>query len=127
MKTWLISTFLVLTMLVLSPESFAQTPWPGASECSGQVVIVPLDGEHIHNLDEVHSVFINSLELSDYYGRNLDALYAALLEVNCPTQILIKRGLILQKNLGPETWQSFFKTIADAIDLNANLVLEYWD
>ena len=40
--------------------------------------VVFLDGEKIASMDALHAVFAAALDLPEYYGNNLDALYDAL-------------------------------------------------
>ncbi len=46
---------------------------------------ITLDGKKIN--EESHDYLIRKLDLPDYYGRNLDALYDCLTDIGVETQI----------------------------------------
>ena len=51
--------------------------------------LVTLDGAKIDTIDALHDFFSAELSLPDYYGRNLDALYDCLWEVQEPLCIFV--------------------------------------
>jgi len=59
-----------------------------------------LDGLEIEGLGDVHTLFARALELPEWYGRNLDALFDCLTDVGRDVTIrLLHRGE-LERRLG---------------------------
>lgn len=48
-----------------------------------------LDFSNLKNAEEIHEYLFQKMELPEYYGRNLDALYDCLSEIDTPTCIAI--------------------------------------
>ena len=59
-----------------------------------------LDGEKIPDQDALHTLLAASLSFPDWYGRNLDALYDCLTDVQDETEIELRHMELLEKNLG---------------------------
>ena len=62
--------------------------------------ICALDGEKITNRQTLHDTISSSLDLPEWYGRNLDALYDCLTEIQEETEIWLLNEASLEKNLG---------------------------
>ena len=50
-------------------------------ERTKNMLICILDGNNITNRETLHDTLATSLQLPDWYGRNLDALYDCLLDI----------------------------------------------
>lgn len=59
-----------------------------------------LDGILIENKDMLHQKLKEDLELPDWYGKNLDALYDCLTDMQEETVISLIHGEELEKRLG---------------------------
>lgn len=59
-----------------------------------------LDGKTLENKEMLHNVLTDTLGLPDWYGRNLDALYDCLTDVQEETEIWIKNESFLREHLG---------------------------
>ena len=62
------------------------------------------------------------LNLPDYYGRNLDALYDLLMEVSAETQITLVDPAAVVNFLG-KYGQTLLSTIQEAVENNPNLIM----
>ena len=52
--------------------------------------IVILDAKKMAEKENMHEYFAKKFDLPEYYGRNLDALFDCLCEINEPTLIKLK-------------------------------------
>ncbi|QPH85789.1 hypothetical protein CVT17_01815 [Campylobacter concisus] len=52
--------------------------------------IVILDAKKMLEKEKMHEYFANKFDLPEYYGKNLDALFDCLCEINEPTLIKLK-------------------------------------
>lgn len=77
-----------------------------------------LDGERITDKKQLHDALTESLELPDWYGRNLDALYDCLTDMREETQIQLLRMPVLEANLGRYAEQ-LLKVLCAASEENA--------
>ena len=59
-----------------------------------------LDGKKITDKEILHDILKNELDLPDWYGRNLDALYDCLTEAAEDMEIVIKNKEVLECCLG---------------------------
>ena len=59
--------------------------------------ICALDGEKITNRQTLHDILSSSLGLPEWYGRNLDALYDCLTEIQEETEIWLLNEASLEK------------------------------
>lgn len=62
--------------------------------------ICSLDGEMITDKGRLHDILAEKLELPDWYGRNLDALYDCLTDIREETEIRIRESGGMERNLG---------------------------
>lgn len=53
---------------------------------------VIIDGSQLNKQKELHETIARQLELPDYYGENLDALWDILTEQTAPMKITIRHG-----------------------------------
>lgn len=56
---------------------------------------VILDAKKMLEKGEMHEYFAKKFDLPEYYGRNLDALFDCLCEINEPTLIKLKNENVL--------------------------------
>ena len=61
--------------------------------------IVVLDGRKMTDRESTHLYLQKKLNLPDYYGKNLDALYDCLTETGKPVQIIVSYVEEMQDNL----------------------------
>ena len=61
--------------------------------------IVVLDGRKMTDRETAHLYLQKKLNLPDYYGKNLDALYDCLTETGRPVQIIVSYVAEMQDNL----------------------------
>ncbi len=59
-----------------------------------------LDGDKIDSARELHEVFAASLELPDYFGRNMDALHDCLTDIFAPVTVIAVHTPELREHLG---------------------------
>lgn len=59
-----------------------------------------IDGERINDREMLHDILKASLKLPVWYGRNLDALYDCLTDIQEETQIRILHEELLKEHLG---------------------------
>ena len=64
------------------------------------MLICILDGNNITNKETLHDVLADSLQLPDWYGRNLDALYDCLSDIREETEIRLLHEEALEDYLG---------------------------
>lgn len=82
-----------------------------------------VDGRRMENPSEAHDYLKESLNFSDYYGENLDALWDELTSLSRPTTVvLLYRGKMLE-NLGVYG-KRLLDTLRDASKENPNLILK---
>jgi len=82
--------------------------------------IVILDGARISCVEDMHSVFADSLGFPEYYGRNLDALHDLLGDLNEFTSIIVLKASSLKDALGIR-WTPFITMMKKAESENANI------
>ncbi|WP_149718000.1 barstar family protein [Campylobacter concisus] len=56
---------------------------------------VILDAKKMAEKEKMHEYFANKFDLPEYYGKNLDALFDSLCEINEPTLIKLKNEKFL--------------------------------
>ena len=61
--------------------------------------IIVLDGRKMTDRESTHLYLQKKLNLPDYYGKNLDALYDCLTETGTPVQIIVSYVEEMQGNL----------------------------
>lgn len=61
---------------------------------------IVLDGLEIESLEEVHDRFALALDLPEYYGRNLDALFDCLTDLRTPVTVRLLHREALEDRLG---------------------------
>lgn len=74
---------------------------------------VLLDGRLMVSREAFHDLLKEKLNLPDYYGRNLDALYDMLSESSCDLDITIVHADVMLENLGKYGF-AVMKTFTDA-------------
>ena len=64
------------------------------------MLICILDGNNITDRETLHDTLAGSLHLPDWYGRNLDALYDCLTDIQDETEIRLLHEEALEEYLG---------------------------
>ena len=82
--------------------------------------IVILDGRKMTDKDSTHLYLQKTLNLPDYYGKNLDALYDCLCEMGKPVQIIVSYVQEMQGNLRRYA-DSLLNTLEAASEKNFNV------
>ena len=82
--------------------------------------IVILDGRKMTDKDTAHLYLQKKLNLPDYYGKNLDALYDCLTESGKPVQIIVSYVAEMQDSLRRYA-DNLLNTLEAAADKNPNI------
>lgn len=61
---------------------------------------ITLDGMEIQSMEEVHDLFARGLDLPEWYGRNLDALFDCLTDAHEPLTVRLLHEDELRERLG---------------------------
>jgi len=61
---------------------------------------IVLDGLEIQGPEDVHALFVRALDLPDWYGRNLDALFDCLTDVREEVTVRLLHQEALEARLG---------------------------
>ena len=61
---------------------------------------ITLDGLELQSIEEVHDLFARTLDLPEWYGRNLDALFDCLTDAHEPVTVRLLRKDALRERLG---------------------------
>jgi len=83
---------------------------------------VELDGRQMYNRVSTHDHLQQRLELPDYYGRNLDALYDLLTEHADPLEIVVWYPEVLKEQLG-RYGDALLRTLQEAAGSNPSLTI----
>ncbi|MBE9818510.1 barstar family protein [Campylobacter concisus] len=78
--------------------------------------IVILDAKKMLEKEKMHEYFAKKFDLPEYYGRNLDALFDCLCEINEPTLIKLKNKNFLDSGT-KESLTRLFRDICNENDL----------
>ena len=81
---------------------------------------IELDGRKMTDRSALHDYLREALELPDYYGRNLDALYDLLTEDGRPRKILLRGSAEVEAQLGGYGI-AFLETLRQAAEENPAL------
>lgn len=82
-----------------------------------------LDGEVLRDREMLHDILIDALDLPEWYGRNLDALYDCLTDISEQAKIQIRNKSALEEKLGDYA-KSLMKVLDRAAKENPNVNLE---
>ena len=83
---------------------------------------VHLNGRLMIDRPTAHTHLAEQLELPDYYGRNLDALYDALTEIGKDTQIILEDPAAVIENMG-KYGEALLSTMQEAAEENPHLTI----
>ncbi|HBA48954.1 MAG TPA: hypothetical protein DCZ91_14395 [Lachnospiraceae bacterium] len=81
-----------------------------------------IDGAAITDKNRLHDVLSESLQLPDWYGRNLDALYDCLTDMQEVTEVHILQVSALESNLGRYA-KAFLKMLGEVSEDNTAVKL----
>ena len=81
---------------------------------------VILDAKKMLKKEKMHEYFAKKFDLPEYYGKNLDALFDCLCEINEPTLIKLKNEDALQG----DTKESLIRLFHDVCNENALVKFE---
>ena len=81
---------------------------------------VILDAKKMLKKEKMHEYFAKKFDLPEYYGRNLDALFDCLCEINEPTLIKLKNEDTLQG----DTKESLIRLFHDVCNENEMVKFE---
>lgn len=79
-----------------------------------------LDGETIETREQLHETLQREMELPEWYGKNLDALYDCLTDSHEPISIEIRNREALTEHLGRYA-KALEQVIRDAAEENGNI------
>ena len=82
--------------------------------------IVILDAKKMLEKEKMHEYFAKKFDLPEHYGRNLDALFDCLCEINEPTLIKLKN----ENALDVATKESLIQLFRDVCSENALVKFE---
>jgi len=82
--------------------------------------IVILDAKKILEKEKMHEYFAKKFDLPEHYGRNLDALFDCLCEINEPTLIKLKNKNALDEG----TKESLIRLFCDVCNENEMVKFE---
>ena len=85
-------------------------------------MIFILDGKAMTDRAAAHTHLAERLELPEYYGRNLDALYDVLMELGPGTEILLRSPGAVVESLG-KYGEALLATMQEAAEENPNLTI----
>ena len=82
---------------------------------------VILDAKKMLKKEKMHEYFAKKFDLPEYYGKNLDALFDCLCEINEPTLIKLKNEDALQG----DTKESLIRLFHDVCNENEMVKFEF--
>lgn len=87
---------------------------------------IVLDGAQIATRGALHDVLAQQLQLPEWYGRNLDALFDCLTDVCEPTQLTLVHAQAMEQQLGGYA-QAFAQVLRLAAQENSALLFDKLD
>ncbi len=85
-------------------------------------MVVILDGAKVRSRRGLHSYLKKALSFPDYYGRNLDALYDCLTDLQEQTELVVENVPELENSLGFYA-KSLFIVLRRASEENEHLLV----
>ncbi|MCF0120810.1 MAG: barstar family protein [Oscillospiraceae bacterium] len=79
-----------------------------------------LDGSELESMEEIHLLFKEKLELPEYYGFNLDALYDVLTEQTEDVMIIVRSRTQLSRTLG-RRYARLMRMLHEAAEENGHI------
>ena len=84
---------------------------------------VILEAAMLTDMDAVHDAFTGALNLTEAYGRNLDALYDCLTAMGEPVEVVVPCRDLLAEMLG-KRGEMLLRMLQDAARENAQITLK---
>ena len=81
-----------------------------------------LSGKEMISREAAHDHLAKILELPEYYGRNLDALYDLLMEISEETELVLLDPELVVHYLG-RYGEALLSTLQEAAEENPNLII----
>ncbi len=83
---------------------------------------IHLDGKAMTDRVAAHTHLAEQMQLPEYYGRNLDALYDVLMGIGMEKQIVLANPAAVADNLG-KYGEALLSTMQEAAEENPNLTI----
>ena len=87
---------------------------------------ITIDCTKIQDQEHLHQVFSEALHFPGWYGRNLDALYDCLTDLEQETKIMLFCWSVLEDRLGAYAEKTKF-VLTQAMDDNIDLTVRFSD
>ena len=84
---------------------------------------VVLYGAEFDDVEKIHQTLAETLDFPNYYGKNLDALYDVLTDLDQPTRITLDLSGVSDDNM-LRYLERMSEVISDAVNENENVELE---
>lgn len=85
-------------------------------------MIVVLNGENIKSREELHTFLAEAFHFPEWYGKNLDALYDCLGDLQENVELCVLEDKKLVEHLG-NYGKAFFKVLRDVAKENDHLIV----
>ena len=85
-----------------------------------------IDGNKISDRELLHTILAQSLNFPEWYGKNLDALYDCLTDIQEETEIQLINEKSLTDHLGNYA-RGFFKVLIQASQINSKIHWKIYD
>lgn len=91
------------------------------------MTVLMLDGSSIENLSQLHTAFMRAFSFPEWYGKNFDALFDCLTDMEEEAVIRVTEQTQLWEHLGMDAVNTLRHVLADAAAENPNLKIEYME
>lgn len=83
---------------------------------------ITLDGLELQSMEEAHDLFARALDLPEWYGRNLDALFDCLTDAREPVAVRLLHKDELREHLG-RRYSALIRLLRRAAEESPNVTL----